>query len=348
MPRIIIHLSQENIQDLLYNRDIEIGPISNSAKLAVSIATDIINPSFFELINEQIAKLKHDGNHRTAETYIAALKKLQNFRKGEDLALDDITQELMEEFQSWLKNKRLAMNTISFHMRKLRAIYNKAVERGLTPDIHPFRKVYTGFAKTAKRAITLTEMKRIKNLQLNDPMQEFARDMFLFSFYTRGMAFVDMSYLKKSDINGNVLTYSRKKTGQMLTIRWERDMQEIADRYPSKSGYYLLPIIHTHNDKERNQYRHVQTQINESLKTVGEMAGITQKLTMYVARHSWATIARQMGIPLNVISYGMGHSNEKTTEIYLKSVDMTTIDNANLKILKQLENDIPLTNSVGL
>lgn len=153
------------------------------------------------------------------------------------------------------------------------------------------------------------------------------------------MAFVDMAYLKKSDINGNVLTYSRKKTGQILTIRWENSMQEIADRYPSRSGYFLLPIIHTHNEKERNQYRHVQTLINESLKTVGEMAGLSQKLTMYVARHSWATIARQMGVPLNVISYGMGHSNEKTTEIYLKSVDMTTIDNANHNILTQLDTD---------
>jgi site-specific recombinase XerD len=114
-------------------------------------------------------------------------------------------------------------------------------------------------------------------------------------------------------------------------------MQEIAQRYPSKSGYYLLPIIHTHNGKERNQYRHVQTLINESLKTVGEMAKINHKLTMYVARHSWASIARQMGVPLNVISHGMGHSNEKTTEIYLKSVDMTIVDEANRNIMQQLD-----------
>ena len=339
MPRIIIHLSQENIQDLLNNRDITIGIKQPKAKLSVDIDADNNRVYFFNLISEQIEKMKSCGNQRTAETYTAALKKLQKFRKGEDLSLDDITPELMEEFQSWLKNKHLAKNTISFHMRKLRAIYNKAVEQGLTTDTHPFRHVYTGSTKTAKRAITLTEMKRIKNLQLTDPMQEYARDMFLFSFYTRGMAFVDMAYLKKSDINGNVLTYSRKKTGQILTIRWENSMQEIADRYPSRSGYFLLPIIHTHNEKERNQYRHVQTLINESLKTVGEMAGLSQKLTMYVARHSWATIARQMGVPLNVISYGMGHSNEKTTEIYLKSVDMTTIDNANHNILTQLDTD---------
>ena len=301
------------------------------------MSSDIMVCSFFDLFQEHILRLKQNGSLRTAETYIAAYKKLRSFCNGKDLTPGDLTPELMESFQNWLKKQHLSMNTISFHMRKLRAVYNKAVEQGLTVDLHPFRHVYTGIAKTTKRAITINDLKRIKELQLDDPMLQYARDMFLFSFYTRGMAFVDMAYLRRSDVSGNVLTYRRKKTGQLLTIRWERSMQEIAQRYPSKSGYYLLPIIHTQNGKERNQYRHVQTLINESLKTVGEMANINHKLTMYVARHSWASIARQMGVPLNVISHGMGHSNEKTTEIYLKSVDMTIVDESNHEILKELD-----------
>jgi site-specific recombinase XerD len=337
MSRIIINLSKKNIQDLLHNKDITIGYGSETQQLSISIASEEIHASFYDLIEKQIQRLNHDCNYRTAETYAAALNKLRSFREEEDLKPSEITPELMESFQNWLKKQHLSMNTISFHMRKLRAVYNKAVEQGLTIDLHPFRHVYTGIAKTSKRAITINDLKRIKELQLDDPMLEYARDMFLFSFYTRGMAFVDMAYLRKSDVSGNVLTYRRKKTGQQLTIRWERSMQEIAQRYPSKSGYYLLPIIHTHNGKERNQYRHVQTLINESLKTVGEMANINHKLTMYVARHSWASIARQMGVPLNVISHGMGHSNEKTTEIYLKSVDMTIVDEANRNIMQQLD-----------
>ena len=337
MAKIIINLSKENIQNLLHDKDITVGSGSATSKLAVSIASEEIHVSFFNLIEEKIHKMNHDCNYRTAETYIAAYKKLRLFREEKDLAPSDITPELMDSFQTWLKKQDLTMNTISFYMRKLRAVYNQAVEQGLTIDLRPFRHVYTGIAKTSKRAITINDLNRIKNLNLDDPMLEYARDMFLFSFYTRGMAFVDMAYLKKSDVSGNVLTYRRKKTGQQLTIRWEQSMQEIAQRYPSKSGYYLLPIIHTHNGKERNQYRHVQTLINESLKTVGEMAKINHKLTMYVARHSWASIARQMGVPLNVISHGMGHSNEKTTEIYLKSVDMTIVDEANRNIMQQLD-----------
>ena len=337
MANIIIHLTRENIQDLILNRDIVVGSINNDADLSITVPARIQDISFFTLFDEQIDKLKKDGNLRTAETYAAALNKLRRFREEEDLKPSEITPELMESFQNWLKKQHLSMNTISFYMRKLRAVYNQAVEQGLTIDLHPFRRVYTGIAKTSKRAITINDLKRIKNLNLDDPMLEYARDMFLFSFYTRGMAFVDMAYLRKSDVSGNVLTYRRKKTGQQLTIRWEQSMKEIVERYPSKSGYYLLPIIHTHNGKERNQYRHVQTLINESLKTVGEMAKINHKLTMYVARHSWASIARQMGVPLNVISHGMGHSNEKTTEIYLKSVDMTIVDEANRNIMQQLD-----------
>ena len=337
MANIIIHLTKENIEELIRNRDIVVGSASNDADLSITVPSEIQSPSFFDLFNEHIDKLKKDGSLRTAETYIAAYKKLRSFRNGKDLTPGDITPELMESFQTWLRNQHLSMNTTSFHIRKIRALYNKAVDQGFTADLHPFRHVYTGTAKTNKRAITIAEMKRIKRLELDDPMLRYARDMFLFSFYTRGMAFVDMAYIRKDDVVGNILTYHRKKTGQQLTIRWERSMQEIADRYPSKSGYYLLPIIHTHNGKDRNQYRHVQTLINESLKTIGKMAKINSKLTMYVARHSWATIARQMGVPLNVISHGMGHSNEKTTEIYLKSVDMTIVDEANRNIMQQLD-----------
>ncbi len=339
MPNIIIHLTKENLQDLIQNRDIVVGPEKKEVQLSIAVPSNDKRDSFFELFREQIRKSRQEGCLRTAETYSAAYKKLCRFLNDQDIAPCDITPELMESFQSWLRSQQLSMNTISFHMRKMRAIYNKAVERGQTADVHPFRRVYTGIAKTTKRAIGLKEMKRVKDVKLDDPLLTFARDMFLFSFYTRGMAFVDMAYLRKSDVSGGVLTYKRKKTGQQLTIQWERSMQEIADRYPSRSGFYLLPIIHSQNGKERNQYRNIQAHINKSLKTVGKKAGVSQKLTMYVARHSWASIARQMGVPLNVISHGMGHSNEKTTEIYLKSLDMTIVDNANRKILQQLDSE---------
>lgn len=173
-----------------------------------------------------------------------------------------------------------------------------------------------------------------QELQIDDREVRFARDLFLFSFYTRGMSFVDIAYLQHSDVKDGILTYKRRKTGQQLTVSWEASMQEIVDEY-SQSGHspYLLPIIKKRNGKERNQYRHVQALVNSHLKTIAQMAGINCKLTMYCARHSWASIARQLDIPMRVISRGMGHDNELTTEIYLKSVDSQSVDQANREII---------------
>lgn len=336
MPSIIIHLTQEQITDLLQNKDIVVGTASHDAALSLQVPADKPSTTIFELFDEQISRLKQMDSWRTSETYKAVYRKFRTFRRETDIAPCDVNGDLTEAFQNYLKKQHLSMNTISFHLRKLRAIYNKAVERGLTSDQQPFRHVYTGLAKTPKRAISTKEMKRIKRLELRDADLCFARDMFLFSFYTRGMAFVDMAYLRKSDIKSGMLTYTRKKTGQQLTIRWEDCMQQIVDRYPNTATGHLLPIIHKENGKERNQYRNIQTKINLGLKEIGRMAEINQKLTMYVARHSWATIARQMRVPLDIISSGMGHTNEKTTEIYLKSVDMSVVDNANHLIIESI------------
>ena len=129
-------------------------------------------------------------------------------------------------------------------MRNLRAVYNRAVEKGLTPQNNPFRHVYTGVDKTVKRAIPIKAIKALKELDLSmKPSLDFARDMFMFSFYTRGMSFVDMAYLKKTDLQNGILTYRRRKTGQELSIKWEKCMAEIIAKYPENQTDFLLPII---------------------------------------------------------------------------------------------------------
>lgn len=160
--------------------------------------------------------------------------------------------------------------------------------------------------------------------------------MFLFSFYTRGMAFVDMAYLQKKNLKDNVLTYRRKKTGQLLSIRWEDCMESIVNQYSSLSSPFLLSIIKEPTSNTRKQYHNALTLINHNLKAIGKELGLTLPLTMYVARHSWASIARDEGIPISVISEGMGHDSESTTQIYLASLETQVIDNANKKILKLL------------
>ncbi len=304
--------------------------------IVVEFHESVNEQSFFQFMEGVIVQLKRLNRERTAETYTATLNSFMRFRKDKDVLLDEISSDLMMEYEAYLKAQGVTMNTVSFYMRILRAVYNRAVEKGLTGQRNPFRHVYTGIDKTVKRAIPLKVIKRIKELDLFlKPSLDFARDMFLFSFYTRGMSFIDMAYLRKKDLQNGILSYRRRKTGQQLFIRWEKCMQEIIDKYPKTGTDYMLPIIKT-SGNERQQYRNALRLINNKLKEISVMVGLHTNLTIYVSRHSWASIAKSKNVPISVISEGMGHDSEATTQIYLASLDSSLVDKANGMILKNL------------
>ena len=289
--------------------------------------------SFFNFMHGVIAQLKLLGKIRTSETYIATFKSFMVFRENQDVPLDGISSDLMLLYEAHLKARDVSMNTISFYMRNLRAVYNRAVEKGLTPQNKPFRHVYTGVDKTIKRAIPIKEIKALKELDLSlKPSLDFARDMFMLSFYTRGMSFIDMAYLKKSNLQNGILTYRRRKTGQQLTIKWEKCMEVIVSKYPQNQTDYLLPII-KETVNERRQYDNALHLVNYHLKDLSSLLKLQRPLTMYVARHSWASAAKAKNIPLSVISEGMGHDSEATTQIYLASLETSVVDKANKMIL---------------
>lgn len=295
--------------------------------------------SLFCFMREVIARLMQMGKYRTAEIYDTVFRSFFAFRSGEDIPPDEVDADVIQLYEAYLLGNGLVRNTTSFYMRTLRAVYNRAVEKGLTVQRDPFRHVYTGVDKTVKRAIPLRSIRKIRDLDLSlKPSLEFARDMFLFSFYTRGMSFIDMAFLKRKDLQNGVLTYCRHKTGQRLYIKWEKCMQEILDKYPSNNIEYLLSIIKKIGcvAEERKQYRNALRLVNNKLKAISKMAGLDVNLTMYVSRHSWASAARQRNIPLRVISEGMGHDSETTTQIYLASLDSSAVDKANETILKSL------------
>ena len=289
--------------------------------------------SLFSFWHSIIAQLKQLGKVRTSETYTATLKSFMAFRGDQDVPLDGISSDMMLLYEAYLKTRDVRMNTISFYMRNLRAVYNRAVEKGLTPQNNPFRHVYTGVDKTVKRAIPIKDIKALKELDLSmRPSLDFARDMFMFSFYTRGMSFVDMAYLKKTDLQNGILTYRRRKTGQELTIKWEKCMAEIIAKYPENKTDFFLPIIKEEGN-DRRQYDNALHLVNYRLKELSTMLKLQRPLTMYVARHSWASAAKAKNVPLSVISEGMGHDSEATTQIYLASLETSVVDKANKMIL---------------
>ncbi|MDY6426491.1 MAG: site-specific integrase [Bacteroidales bacterium] len=289
--------------------------------------------SFISFMKSVVIQLKQLGRVRTSETYTATLNSFMAFRKEQDIPIDGITSDLMLLYEAYLKGRGVCKNTISFYMRNLRSVYNRAVAKGLIPQGNPFQHVYTGVDKTVKRAISIKTIKTLKEIDLSmNPKLDFARDMFMFSFYTRGMSFVDMAYLKKSSLKNGILTYRRRKTGQELNIKWEKCMAEIIAKYPKNETDFLLPIIKEQGG-ERRQYDNALHLVNYHLKELSTMLKLQRPLSMYVARHSWASAAKAKNVPLSVISEGMGHDSETTTQIYLASLETSVVDKANKMIL---------------
>ena len=330
---------QERMEWDLKRLDMIIRQLNN--RKAAYTADDIVasfhnnteGQSLFNFMQGIIARLKQMGKIRTAENYSCTLKSFMQFRRDRDVLLSEIDSDLMQLYEAYLHGKGAVRNTSI-----LRAVYNRALEKELVEQRNPFRHVYTGVDKTVKRAVPLSAIKRMKNLDLSlQPNLEFARDMFLFSFYTRGMSFIDMAHLKKKDLQNGFLSYRRRKTGQQLVIRWEKCMQEIVGKYPENSlSPYLLPVLKYPLKDTHKHYRNVMSGINRNLKEIARLADISVPLSMYCARHSWASAAKGKNIPISVISEGMGHDSEATTQIYLASLDNSVVDKANAQILKSL------------
>ena len=299
---------------------------------------EVLDIKFLSMFLRRYIVLMHEqGRIRCFESYLSAYRSFFRFRKHHDILLSELDSNVLISYQTYLHKRGLIKNTTSFYMRILRSVYNKAIREEIIPEKFPFRAVYTGVDKTIKRALALQKLRRIKNMDLSSNKgMEFARDMFMFSFYTRGMSFIDMAYLKKSDLHNGILVYKRRKTGQRLYIRIESCVLSIIKKYMIDDSPYMLPIIRPNMGDDRLQYKRMMAYVNSKLRIIGRELRLEHPLTMYVARHSWASIALAKNVPIAVISQGMGHDSEQTTRIYLSSLEAHLIDKANRTIIKCL------------
>lgn len=293
-------------------------------------------PDLLIFFGAYVARIEREGRTGSAANYRMACRKFATFLGARRVSVAQLTREIVVEYQTWLQQSGLSPNSISFYLRYLRAVYNvAAIEIGLHSRRDPFLYIHINQIATVKRAISPSNLRRISEYDLSkrNPRMALARDLFMFSFFARGMSFVDMAYLRKSDIHDNILCYRRRKTGQWLTMAIEPCMQEIIDRYDSSSDF-LLPILH--NEGNYKNYRSRQRDLNRHISAIGHELGFEQPLTFYVARHTWATMARDSGAPIQLISAGMGHTSERTTNIYLAQLDHSRIDDLNRQVISQL------------
>ena len=303
----------------------------------LSVHTDVRTLPYME---EDIASLIRDMKLGTASNRRKTLRSFLTFLGHRNIPMSEWDHLLITEYGAWLRRRNLTRNTVSFYMRSLRSVYNKAVKEGLIIQSYPFRNVYTGVDNTRKRAVNEDILLRMKQLDLSRSRPlDLARDIFVFSYCTRGMAFVDIAMLRRRDIMDGCIHYTRKKTGQKMRVRIEPCAREIIDKYAvlNPGSAYIFPLIKS--EDSRDIYRQYQTALgyhNRKLKRLSAMLGIDTPLTSYVARHTWATTARNHNTPLAVISSGMGHTSERTTRIYIASLDENVIDRFNRDILAPL------------
>lgn len=291
-------------------------------------------------LQKQIDRLEAENRMGTARSHRSTYLSLEAFLCGVDFPLELVDSRFAADYEAWLRQRGVIRNTVSFYMRVLRSVYNKAVRYGLVEQAAPFRYVYTGIDRTRKRAAGEDLIIRLRNLDLKHSYSlSLARDLFVFSFCMRGMAFVDLAYLRKNDRTGDIIRYVRRKTGQCLSVKLEACMQTIIDRYAWRTGnsVYLFPILRSEQPHcAYLQYLSALGRYNRQLRLLSKMLGTDVYLSSYTSRHTWATVARNHLVPISVISAGMGHTSERTTQIYLDTIENSEIDKANRQLLSFL------------
>lgn len=295
---------------------------------------------FFLLLESRIRHFKALGKEKTASNYLCAMKHFMRFRNEEDIEIADLTVNQMKDFQAYLIGKGLKMNTVSLYNRMLKAAYNYALdEEILQTDKRPFRKVFTGREKTRKRTLDKKALKKLVRADLSvDRRLEFARDMFLFSIYMQGMAFVDIARLTKSQVRSGYVVYQRSKTNQHLRIAIQPCAKEIIEKWMVRDPEcpYLFPILYNPDKKKEVRYDTALRTHNRRLNRIAGDLDLGGTLSSYVSRHTWASLAKWSGIRDTIICEAMGHNNIETTGIYLASLNTEVIASANRKVLSEL------------
>ena len=243
----------------------------------------------FAFVEKQIACLRADGKLGTARNYRRTLNSFSGFLNGADIPFSLLDERLVGRYNDWLQRRRIVRNTVSFYMRVLRAVFNKAVREGIVPQSSPFRNVYTGVDRTRKRAVGEETVIRLRRLNLeHSPSLALARDIFIFSYCARGMAFVDIAFLRKQDIAGGTIRYVRRKTGQHLTIRIEPCMGDIIERYSqvTRTSDYVFPLLNA-KDPVRvfSQYQTALGYYNRRLKRLADLLAGDAAVVLYFAAY---------------------------------------------------------------
>lgn len=286
-----------------------------------------------------IAQMKSAGKVGNARVYQTMLNSINTFLDAKDVPFKKITYKWLKQYEAWYLGKGNSLNGLSVHIRTLRALYNRAVkEYPELKEVYPFDKYSIKHEKTRKRAISVEDIEKLKVLKPSQltTRQKRAKDYFFMSFYLMGASFIDLAFLRISDMQNGRVEYRRRKTGQLHSIKVTPPLQKLLDKYIKKKvgDSYILNVIKGETEEQRyTAARDELRRYNRSLKELAEFAGLSSPLTSYTARHSYATIAKYKGVPTAVISEALGHKSEQVTQVYLDNFDKGVLDKYNEMII---------------
>ena len=300
-----------------------------------------VNCTIGECLDATISRLESLGKYGSASKHKSLRSRLSQYRTL-NIRLDEIDLAFLRDFELFLRRIGNANNSIATKFAIFKAAYNKALaEEQFVTKSNPFSKFKVGslWTKTRKRAITKEDVQKLMELKIEPSHQteyrDFARDVFLFSYFTAGINFTDISSLRYCDIVNGRISYSRNKTQKLLSFRLMPRALEIIEKYSRSehsSDDYIFPIldrrIHVTPQQIFNRTHKTLRKVNRELKVLGEMIGLQIPLTTYVARHTYATVLKRSGVNIAIISESLGHSDISTTQIYLDSFENSQIDEA--------------------
>lgn len=278
----------------------------------------------------------------TKEVYRRTLDAIRRFDKSADtLKLEDVDKRWLDRLERFCR-QTMAVNTVSIHLRNIRTVFNDALSEGVTTH-YPFRAFKIRQEATAKRALTLDQLRQLKDMDLPENQRRY-RDYFMLMFYLIGINSTDLFHALPGDLRGDRLEYRRDKTGKPYSVKVEPEAMEIIDRY--RGERFLLEALDHHGD-----FLSWRTQLNKRLKALGQVTGKRGKviadgpfpsLSTYWARHTWATVAYDAGVPVDTIAQALGHSDRShaVTMIYIKP-DQSKVDKANRKVIDHITKHLP-------
>lgn len=297
---------------------------------------------FCEFALHLIDSFEKTGRIGNAKVYGMAVSFIKRYNKGADLPFSQITYSLLKKMEVAYLSQNKSVNGLSVYMRTIRSIYNKAIKEGLAgEESYPFKNLEIRTEKTRKRAISKDQINKIEQIEIpEDTVLWHTKNYFLFSFYCRGMNFIDMAKLQVKNLINNRIIYARSKSRdrKLFSIEINEKINRILEYYMchvnrNDPNSYIFPIIQRSEPLlMRKDIDNARGLFNEYLKVLAKECGITENLTSYVARHTWASAAKKMGISSEIISEGMGHSDLKTTQIYLEDFADDVLDEANKRI----------------